>query len=111
MLVGGLGGLGCASSPAKVCPADEPATCPTSGAPSYANDVAPIFAKYCTANCHGPNGVESGQPLSTYNDVEKLIDDVHVQVYDCMMPMSPPDPTTEERITLLTWIVCGSPNN
>ena len=96
----------------RSCPADEPATCPGSGSPSYATDVAPIFDKYCVSACHGPGGVEAAQPLSTYAEIQKLgIDNVNVQVYDCLMPMAPPDPTTAERVTLLTWIVCGAPDN
>jgi hypothetical protein len=100
------------SSSDKSCPADEPETCPASGAPSYATDVAPIFAQYCSSSCHGPGGSASDRPLSSYADVEKIIDDVNSQVYDCLMPMRPaPDPTLAQRVALLTWIVCGSPDN
>lgn len=103
----------CGTSPATDCPADEPATCPASGAPSYATDVAPIFEKYCTSQCHQPGGTAEDRLLATYADVKRVgVSDINTQVYDCLMPMPPaPDPTLEERVTLLTWIVCGSPDN
>nr|HEX4315017.1 hypothetical protein [Kofleriaceae bacterium] len=103
----------CGGTSEKDCPADEPATCPASGPPSYATDIAPIFATYCTATCHEPGGVAADRLLSTYAEVKKVgASDINTQVYDCLMPMPPaPDLSIAERVTLLTWIVCGSPDN
>jgi hypothetical protein len=103
----------CASDPKKVCPADAPASCPTSDAPSYAADVAPIIQQYCVSRCHGPGGVEAAMPLGSWADIQHVgPENIDAQVYDCLMPMSPaPDPSTAERVTLLTWIVCGAADN
>jgi hypothetical protein len=100
------------SDPTKDCPADAPASCPTSGAPSYATDVAPLIQQYCVNRCHGPGGVEAGMPLVSYANIQHVgPQNIDAQIYDCLMPMSPPDPTIAERVTLLTWIVCGAPDN
>jgi hypothetical protein len=95
------------------CPADEPSACPTTGVPSYATDIAPLIATYCaTAACHTPTGSAADQPMSTYNDLAHRLGEAHSQLYQCRMPLPPaPDPTLEERVTLLTWFVCGGPNN
>jgi hypothetical protein len=105
--------VACGTDPPKVCPADAPATCPTSGAPSYATDVAPLVQQYCVTRCHGPGGVEAAMPLGSWADIQHVgPQNVDAQIYDCLMPMSPaPDPTIAERVTLLTWIVCGAPDN
>jgi hypothetical protein len=106
--------LGCSSSggdPVANCPADQPAACPAT-VPSYAADIAPLIQTYCTTECHRPNGNASDQPLSTYTDLYTRRQDVKDQIYQCRMPMPPaPDPTDDERVTLLTWFVCGAPNN
>jgi hypothetical protein len=93
------------------CPADEPAACPST-VPSYATDIAPLLERYCTSQCHNPGGAASDQPLSTYLDVRARELDVKTQIYQCRMPLPPVSPPTlGERVTLLTWFVCGSPNN
>lgn len=93
------------------CPADEPASCPASGAPSYGSDVAPLIAKYCMP-CHNSTGSAADQPLFTYDDLYARRADVLDQLYQCIMPLSPaPDPTDTERVTILTWLVCDAPNN
>ena len=105
--------VACADSPPPAdCPADEPESCPAAGGPSYATDIAPLIMKYCTNECHNPSGSASDQPMSTYHDLQLRAGDAHGQLYDCKMPMAPaPDPTLAERVTLLTWFVCGAPNN
>ena len=100
----------CGGMSAPSCPADEPKACPTTGVPSYATDIAPLIDKYCTS-CHGPGGEKSNMPLTTYAQLDGAISSVHNQIYQCRMPLSPPDPTEAERVTLLTWFVCGAPNN
>ena len=100
----------CTNPPPQDCPADLPATCP-SPAPSYTNDVAPLISKYCEVpGCHVSTGSGVGV-LSPYAAL--YADRVNAQsyIYQCLMPLMPPKPTTEERITLLSWFVCGAPNN
>jgi hypothetical protein len=103
--------VGACADPPSSCPADEPAACP-SQAPSYASDVAPLIQTYCTTQCHNPTGVASSRPLSTYNEVHARLTTVHSQLYQCVMPPAgAPTPTVTERVTLLSWFVCGAPNN
>lgn len=104
------GGIACGTSDPSSCPADEPASCPQV-VPSYASDIAPLIATYCS-QCHNPMGSAFDQPLSTYADLSLRKIDVLDQIYQCRMPLPPaPAPTTDERVTLLTWFVCGAPDN
>jgi hypothetical protein len=107
-----VGIAACGTSP-PACPTDDPTSCPASGAPSYANDIVPIIQTYCnTSACHGPGGLSSSFPLATYSQIEGRISTVHEQVVDCLMPRAPgSDLTPADRVTLIDWIVCGSPNN
>jgi hypothetical protein len=108
--VASIAAVACTNNMPSSCPADLPATCPTP-APSYANDVAPLITKYCQVpGCHVPTGSGVGV-LSPYSNLYALRVDAEGYIYDCMMPLMPPKPTTDERITLLSWFVCGAPNN
>jgi hypothetical protein len=94
------------------CLADAPATCPTTGVPSYATQIAPLINQYCVTECHNPSGSASDQKIATYAQISGKATDVFNQIYSCNMPYQPsPIPTTDERVTLLTWFVCGTPNN
>lgn len=99
---------GCFSQ-ASDCPSDLPASCPASGAPSYQNDVAPILAARCVS-CHSAGGIEANAPLDTYTAVYDRRGPVLDQVYACKMPQGTPL-SPAERQALLTWLVCGAPNN
>lgn len=106
------GALACTSSGGGGggCPNDLPASCPQPP-PSYASDVAPVFARRCTG-CHSPTGVEAERDFTSYDRIHQLRTDVLTQVYACRMP--PADaaaPTPAERATLLGWLVCGAPND
>lgn len=95
--------------PAPSCPNDLPMECP-SPAPSYMNDVSPIFVGHCV-KCHAPGGVEASRPLNSYTAV-RAQPGVLTQVYACRMPPAPePELSSAERHTLLSWLVCGSPQN
>jgi hypothetical protein len=102
----GDGGAGASS-----CPDERPASCPNP-APSWATDVAPIFSGYC-AYCHGPNGIAATVDQFTtydviYGDRQAILDQVNL----CRMPTDAGIPLPEDlRATLLTWLVCGAPNN
>jgi len=100
--------VGCFSQPSD-CPSDLPASCPATGAPSYQNDVAPILAARCVS-CHSAGGIEANVPLDTYTSVFGWRGPVLDQVYACKMPQGTPL-APAERQALLTWLVCGAPNN
>jgi hypothetical protein len=48
-----------------------------------------------------------------WSDVHSTADDMQAQILSCRMPI--PDAgvtlTDSERVTLLTWLVCGAPDN
>ena len=102
---------GCApSEPPASCPDDLPAACPAT-APSYKTEVAPLIDKLCL-RCHSPGGVTYYKPLDSYQAVSSRKQSVLSRIYGCAMP--PPEvtqPTEAERVTMLTWLVCGAPEN
>jgi hypothetical protein len=90
--------------PPEICP--DPA-------PSYANDVSPILQTYCV-RCHGPGGVESNKPLTTWAEVKSRYGAILQQVYvGCVMPPAGEPQITDptERAKLLGWLECMAPNN
>jgi hypothetical protein len=101
----------CSGGTTANCPDEEPDGCPAT-VPSYANDVAPIIAQYCArSGCHVAGGSSSNIELSSHSQLAQNSIDAEGEVASCKMPYAPPDLTTAERVTLLTWFVCGSPNN
>ncbi len=95
-----------------ICPAGLPdsSACPDS-APSYASDVRPIIDDLCMG-CHYAGYHYSTQVLATYDNLHRSVSLIEKEVYGCDMPPSgEPQLTTEERQTLLEWLVCGGPNN
>jgi hypothetical protein len=99
---------------------DEPSACPTPE-PSYANDVVPVLEFSCLI-CHsptlpdgGPNpGYQSPYDYSTY---EKQVQNKGIfltQILACKMPNIDAGATPldeAQRLILMDWIVCGTPNN
>jgi hypothetical protein len=121
----GCTSLGCSSGSesagdagAECMPLQEPATCP-SPPPSYKNEIQFIVANYCAqAKCHAPGGAESVHDFTTYQGVY----DDHLtfaeQLLMCpsssagMPPLGYPQPTTAQRIDLITWAsVCKALDN
>jgi hypothetical protein len=97
------------AGPPPVCLSDLPAACPTP-MPSYKTDVQPILATYCVT-CHSPSGC-CGYNEVTYAEVSAQASSILDQVYDCdMPPIGSPMLTTQERLTLLGWLVCKAPDN
>ncbi len=98
-----------AESPLLSCEAVDGAACP-SVPPSYAKDVVPVLDRDCNQTCHAPG---MGQwPLTNYSDVADWSALIATDIDDCAMP--PADAgalTTSERMTVLGWLACGSPNN
>jgi hypothetical protein len=92
-----------------VCTVTAPTVCPDP-APRYP-DVAPIFEERC-APCHygAPGGPWS---LRQYQQVADWYDTVRDHMINCTMPPVEYLPllplTNDERVAILTWILCGLP--
>lgn len=101
---------GAANDPS--CTAEAPpSTCP-SAVPSWSTEVSEIFAVRCSP-CHFPGGVQaSAEDYSTYAGVARVTGTIEGQVASCAMPPSDAGALSSgDRAALLTWIVCGAPNN
>jgi hypothetical protein len=98
---------------ATSCPKDDyPRPCP-SPPPSFSADVLPVFQAKCDG-CHGPGKLRASTPLTTWDEIQKLLPTVVVYVVNCRMPNvaeggTPLTPA--ERSTMLDWFVCMTPNN
>jgi hypothetical protein len=86
-------------------------------APTWANDVAPIFYNNCT-RCHNPSGIAPFS-LMTYADAMQVTQSIQTSVQNRTMPPWPPDPAyqrfTHERLltpqeiqTIVNWVDSGS---
>jgi len=107
-----LAAASCSGPATASCAIPQGATCPDP-APSYATDVSPIFQTYCV-RCHGPGGVESNRPLTSWAEVNSRYGSVLQQVfYFCAMPPAGEPQLTdpEARAALLGWLECMAPNN
>jgi len=100
----------CGGGSGSSCPNDRPTSCP-SPAPSYQSSIAPLISAHCLV-CHSPGGQEASFPFVTYQEVFTERSPILDQVFACNMPPSgQPQLSTQERTQLLTWLVCGAPNN
>ena len=108
----GLAAEQLATAPRAACPNDLPSDQDCGGAiPSYKSDVSSVIAARCVA-CHSPGGIEAALPLLTHAQIFAQRRTVLNQVFTCLMP--PPcaaDLSSDERATLLKWMVCGSLDN
>ena len=98
------------SSSGGSCPEDLPAACPAVF-PSYAKDVAPVIEQACTP-CHAPGGEQANRKLVDYAGAFTNRSPMLNQVHACRMPPANAPPLgADGRKVLLTWLVCGAPNN
>jgi hypothetical protein len=68
-------------------------------------------ASHCTL-CHSADGSQSGHSFATYDLVYASRGAMLNQLYACNMPPAgAAQLTLAERVAVLTWLVCGSPNN
>jgi len=128
---------GCKKAENVMCDPPVSPTCPAV-VPSFANEVYPkVFVPYCVS-CHSSIGIESGRPLTTYQQIYgqggSEAGEIFAQVFEnCLMPPSnaPAQLTDTQsdggdgggdvdagdggaggaRQALLDWLVCGAPNN
>jgi hypothetical protein len=112
----GAAGMACSSSPSNAGDAGGAAACsvasgcPSTGAPSYATEILPIFQQACLG-CHSPSGT-AGYDESSYAKVFAQRSAILDQVNDCMMPpLNGPVLTAAQRVAMTAWLECGAPNN
>jgi uncharacterized membrane protein len=91
------------------CPNDLPSSAECSaGVPSYRADAAPIIERRCNS-CHFPGNSQSEDVFVDYAGVYAQRQTVLTRIYSCVMPPAAAAPlTSEERATLLEWLVCGA---
>ncbi|HEX4477509.1 MAG TPA: hypothetical protein VH142_20610 [Polyangiaceae bacterium] len=91
---------------ASACAPSIPKKCP-SDAPMYTADVLPILEARCTT-CH--NTKDGPWPLTDYQEVVDWRSQVLGDLAGCTMPPADAGVTlsSDERETLITWLVCGA---
>jgi len=101
------------------CPVADAGSC--SSPPSYQNDVTPIVDTYCN-NCHAA-GVDGGPwPLGGYQNVYDWKELMVIDLLGCTIPeithghlMPPADAPSplphDRRDVMVSWLLCGAPNN
>jgi len=104
----------CAALALAACGSDPcsppPASCPANP-PHFTPDVSDAITYNC-ALCHAPGGSGASQPLTTYDEIYALRLTVQGQIAACKMPpLGWPPMTPAVRDMVLTWLVCGAPNN
>jgi uncharacterized membrane protein len=118
-----MAALACRKSGADCIPPPAVLTCPEAGSPSFATDVLPkVFYPVCD-DCHAPGKVESGHPLTDYQEIygptsgpsaASEANAIFTQVFEnCSMPPSnaPMPFDDDERQILLDWFACGAPDS
>jgi hypothetical protein len=110
-MLGALSLSSCGPDSAVNCPF-EPPVCPDSQ-PSYAGEVSAIIQTYCVG-CHGPGGQEANRPFGTWSDIDShaYAGPMQRQLLACQMPPADaPQPSDQDKETLIAWLTCGAPNN
>lgn len=92
--------------PPVVCDVEAPTECPDP--PVRYSDIEPIVEQRCVV-CH--DGVPPEWPLTSYRHVADWNVEIRTEMLRCTMPPRDSDVrmTTEERESILTWILCGLP--
>src|SRR3954452_19961632 len=96
-----------ADAGALMCTVEAPTVCPDP--PPHWPGGEPIFQRRCVLCSNGM--IRGPWPLLQYEHVADWYDVVRAMLLDCSMP--PPDAGVympdEDRIAILTWILCGLP--
>lgn len=80
--------------------------------PSYANEVAPLFAAHCN-QCHNGADPAGPWPLNNPIDIGDWARSIQADLEDCLMPPPDSDPplSDADRQKMHDWLSCGAPNN
>ena len=117
-VAGVLGACACGGwSPATnlgetaVCPNDLPPACPST-VPSFNRDIQSLMQGQC-GTCHSPSGTAPDRRFLTYADAFSQRSAFLNQVFSCNMPPlgAVEGFSVPNRELVLTWLVCGAPNN
>jgi mono/diheme cytochrome c family protein len=92
-------------------------TCDPAQAVNYTDDLAPLFARYCTgchsANAANRNGAPIGVDFDSYGAAAASAESANIRVQAGSMP--PPQvslrPDAADRCLLQAWVDLGSPEN
>jgi hypothetical protein len=88
--------------------------------PTFTGDVAPILFKNCL-RCHGPEGIASGVPLTSYEDAHSRAETIKDMIVTRQMPPWPADPAKSVKFrndarlsqkdidTIVDWVKGGTP--
>lgn len=89
------------------CDVEAPTSC-TSNA-TYA-DIQPVVQKNCVVCHHGTDPL-GPWPLTSWQDLKDWEDAIRDDIVACNMPPSDAGipMTNEERLQILEWVRCGSP--
>jgi len=109
-----MAAVACSTAEPASCPNDLPASCP-SPAPTFSADVAPLIQNHC-AGCHSPDGGNPMLLLVSYDTITgstgRTASMIETQVANCRMPPQEQPPlTSQDKRTILGWIVCGAKND
>jgi hypothetical protein len=80
--------------------------------PTFAADIQPILTSVCSinSNCHGGGSINSGGPLTTYNEVFFLRAKIRAVILARTMPQS--GTISQAQInSFICWIDAGAMNN
>jgi hypothetical protein len=96
---------------AMACPPPVATVCPEL-VPSFAATIVPILDASCNT-CHAADVPDAPWPLHDLGDVQAWRDLIIPDLLDCSMPPPGGGVTLSEvdRQQILTWIVCGTPDN
>lgn len=97
----------------ELYPLDTMYVSDTAAAISWATDVKPVVNANCAiSGCHASGNGVGRQPLSTYDEMKKAVDNFSLKqrVESGSMPPSGSLSTTDKN-TIIEWINNGTPNN
>ncbi|WP_394844448.1 cytochrome c [Pendulispora brunnea] len=99
-------------NPGPSCP-ELPQQC-AGTPPSYSTEIKSLVEQHCFP-CHAPGGTgvgAAGRDFSKYEILQRDKAKALLRVYGCTMPpKEAPQPSADDRATLVKWLVCGAPNN
>ncbi len=79
----------------------------------FAADIQPIINASCATSpgCHSSGSINTGGPLTNYNEVFNKRLEIKVQVSAGSMPLPPDSLASDQKKKIICWINSGAPNN